>query len=164
MIPPEICGYVPRRFGRIDPRWLALKDETEVGLRYRSDIVHAADRWVNHAIRYQADSADEWAKPSDTLARRCGDCEDMALLKRAILLNSGIGEDHICFVLVHDVIAKRDHALLVVLDGGQWKVLDSRNSLTMPVERLADYRPIMALSGGQCWTFGKRPEATADGH
>ncbi len=156
MSPPDICGYAPVPFGRPDRRWLALKDDTEVGVRYRRDIVDSTDRWVNHAVRYQPDFTDQWSRPADTLARRTGDCEDMALLKRAILLHSGISEDRICFVLAHDLIAKRDHALLVVLEGDDWKVLDSRNSLTMPVGQLADYRPVLAMSGGLCWTFGRR--------
>lgn len=139
-----------------DSRWLALRDQAGVRLRYSGDgIAPKVDAWVNHVIRYQREQIDAWSPPTETLQRGFGDCEDIALLKRAILLNSGAPEACVYFILAEDLIGRETHAFLLVFED-RWRVLDSRNSATMPVEQLRDYRPISAFSGTSAWLYGRR--------
>jgi len=111
---------------------------------------HQVDAWVNEFVTYAPDAADHWQTPAETLERGRGDCEDFAILKRAMLLAAGY-RGGVLFVIVHDLISRRDHAILVA-DG---LVLDSFNSLSLPVERVRDYNPVMAMAGNRCWTFGR---------
>lgn len=91
-----------------------------------------------------------------TLERGHGDCEDIALLKWAIILRSGIPESKVFFALVRDLIGRSDHAVLLAKDGCRWRLLDSFNSLSLPVEQVRDYQPIIAYSGEQAWFYGRR--------
>lgn len=153
--PPELCGHAPLLAPKVDPRWLRARAQAHVGLRYRDSIAVNADRWVNKTIRYRADATDDWAPPMATLDRGYGDCEDIALLKRAIILRSGVPESRVFFLLVRDLIRQQDHAVLAVDDGG-WRLLDSANSLTLRIEEVEDYRPVLAFSGEQAWLYGRR--------
>lgn len=138
-----------------DRRWLAIKDRITVPKRVSPPLIRSADRWVYDTVRYVRDHGDEWADPATTWARGFGDCEDIALLKRAVLINSGLNPKHIFLVLVRDLIAKADHALLVAFEDC-WRVLDSYNSLSLPIEKVSDYRPIIAFNGDDAWTYGIR--------
>lgn len=154
--PPDLCGLAAVPAPLRDPRWLAVRDQRALGLRYRGEGIAAkVDKWVNYAVRYERDDGDSWAPPAETLAKLAGDCEDIALLKRALLINSGVPEPQIMFVLAYDLLARADHAFLVVFEA-RWLALENRNSLTMPAERLRDYRPIEAFTRDRAWTFGRR--------
>jgi len=151
---PDVFGYVAMPFGRVDPRWTAVKDH-RVDLHLDPpDLVQRVDRSVNKRIRYQGDTGDSWAAPQDTLTRGAGDCEDYALLKRAILIASGFPEEHIVLLIVRDVIARRDHAVLLVHDS-EWLVLDCYNALTLPAKKVRDYTPLLAFSGNSAWGFAR---------
>lgn len=158
--PPDISTgaalFTPLPLPLRDSRWLAIRDQAGVRLRYSGDgIVPKVDQWVNHAIRYQREPIDTWSPPAETLKRGFGDCEDIALLKRAILLRSGAPEACVHFVLAEDLIGRETHAFLTVFED-RWSVLDSRNSASLPVEQLRDYRPISAFSGDRAWMYGRK--------
>ena len=156
MTAPAIFGHVPLVLGKVDSRWLAVKD-SGIDVRFTGvDVAHKTDNWVNYHVKYKRDTVDEWSTPMETYQRRYGDCEDLALVKRAMLLRSGVPENHIYFVLVKDVLSKQDHAILVVYYEHAWVVLDSFNSLTLPVQQVKDYMPIMAFSGGSAWLYGRK--------
>jgi len=60
---------------------------------------------INRAIAYKKDSVvygklDYWAKPSEILERRAGDCEDFAILKMAALLHAGIPAQSMSLVVL----------------------------------------------------------------
>jgi transglutaminase-like putative cysteine protease len=158
--PPTWHDWIPVSAAP-DKRWLAVKDRL-CGVRQRcaAPIIVNTDRWVNGAVRYQADRGDAWAAPATTLARGYGDCEDLALLKRAVLINSGIPERRIYFVLVADLIARMDHAVIVAFED-RWRLMDSYNSQALPLEAAKDYRPILAMCSDCAWTFGKRRKVGA---
>lgn len=155
--PPPLWGRVPHPMPRPDKRWLAVKD-AKVRFRIdpplRSKAVHDIDAWVNCHIEYRREQFDEWSPPEVTLRRGYCDCEDSALLKRALLLRYGVPETSIYFLLAQDVIAREPHALLLVDDGG-WKVLDSRPALkmTLPVEEVRDYVVLEAMQDGGRWKY-----------
>lgn len=46
--------------------------------------------------------------------------------------------------------------MLLVEEAGTWLALDNRNSATLPIDRLKDYLPILALQADSAWTFGRR--------
>jgi predicted transglutaminase-like cysteine proteinase len=154
--PPELCGYVPLLAPKVDRRWLFVRANAEIGLRYRKNIVVSADQWVNNRIRYQRDQVDEWSLPQTTLERGYGDCEDIALLKWAILMRSGLPESSLYFALVRDLLAHGDHAVLLAKDGESWRLLDCHNSLTLLVEEVREYQPIFAFSGEKAWIYGRK--------
>lgn len=147
---PNLFGWSFVPVDKPHSQWGNVKDATfhkAPHLPWISDV----DRWVNRNVRYVRDAADHWQTPEATWERKAGDCEDIAILKRAILLAQGRRDDDMLLVIAHDLIARNDHAFLVV-DGC---VLDSFNALTLPVSKVKDYRPIMAMTGSQSWLFGR---------
>lgn len=109
---------------------------------------HGVDAYVNKNIRYQSENKDEWATPAETLRRGYGDCEDIALLKCAIL--NSLGKKP-AFVIVRDLIKRQDHALCIC----EGRVLDSFNTLTLPIDEVQYYRPMMGYARGVTWTYGR---------
>lgn len=160
MAPPEISTggalFAPLAAPLNDARWIEVRD-AGVKLRYQPGpgLPHRVDAWVNYAVKYRREAKDEWCLPAQTLSRQYGDCEDIALLKRAILLRSGFTEEKIVFLLCEDIIAREIHALLLVHED-RWLCLDSRNSMTLTVDHVRDYRPILAFSGAKAWLYGKK--------
>jgi predicted transglutaminase-like cysteine proteinase len=60
----------------------------------------AANSWANSQIRYVEDralygQADRWATASETLRRRAGDCEDIAIVKMQLLASRGVAREDI---------------------------------------------------------------------
>jgi predicted transglutaminase-like cysteine proteinase len=109
--------------------------------------VHA---WVTQQIKYKTDvGGDYWQIPEMTLARGKGDCEDMALLMRALLKVSHY-QAYIWFLIIYDQVMRQQHAVLIVND----LVLDPLAPLVFPVSKLADYRPIIAFRNNTALTFG----------
>lgn len=156
--PPDAFGYTPIPIGRVDKRWLDIRDKISLPEDMCPDIagIRTVDVMVNRKIMYQADATDEWTTPKETLERGYGDCEDIALVKRAILLSTGYKDPDIYLFLVKDLVARRDHALLIVRGKEEWFVLDSFNSLSLPLRLVIDYVPLLAFSGDKAWFFGKR--------
>lgn len=153
MNPPDLWGWTPVPCPT-DHRWLAVKDEPVfVKVTPPGGEVHAIDQWVQHEVTYRSEQFDEWSPPQVTLERGYGDCEDLALLKRAVLLRLGFPEERIFFVLVRYLT--RIHAVLIIDDQG-WKCLDSFNGLTLPVEQVTDYTPVEAFCGDQAWLYGRK--------
>lgn len=146
----DIGGLCGVDIGPCGSRWEAVRHS-------RADAVDGVstpaevDLWVNRNIRYQREPIDVWALPRETLGRGFGDCEDFAILKRALLLAAGRADGDIAMVIVNDLIARQPHAVLMV-DG---LVLDSFNSLHLPVSKVRDYTPIMAFCGERRFTYGR---------
>lgn len=139
---------------RPSARWLAVRDARS-GKRLRYRTAWNITNWTHNRVRYRPDVLDEWSPPADTLARGYGDCEDFALLKRSLFLEAGGREEDAIFLLVTDLIARRDHALLLLLEKGEWLVLDSYSRHLLPVDQTHDYAPRFAFQGDRGWTFGR---------
>lgn len=147
---PNIFNSVAMSTQHVDKRWLDVKDKSIVFQKDYGVTPHSVDSYVNKIVFYQKDRADDWSWPQDTLRCGYGDCEDFALLKRAILLHTFV-EDKIYFSLVRDLVTKQDHAILVFDNDNEFLILDSFNSLTLPDTKVKDYDPIMTFSGTKCW-------------
>ena len=79
-----------------------MATETTPDLVSKLQLINTA---VNRAIGYQSDHVlygvtDYWAKPSETLIRGKGGCEDFAILKMSVLQEAGISIDSMSFVLL----------------------------------------------------------------
>lgn len=92
-------------------------------------IIEDVNAYVNDHIKYVSDAEtygvkDYWQSSVETLRRKTGDCEDIALLKRKILHNFNIVSYPL---MVYDNRVMDYHMVLIVKDGSDEYVLDSRN-------------------------------------
>ena len=81
-------------------------------------LLHQVNAWANEHIRYEDDQAlygrpDYWASAPQTLKRRAGDCEDIAILKYQLLAAAGIPRDTMFLTVARDLVRHADHAVLV---------------------------------------------------
>ena len=119
----------------------------------------AANSWANTQIRYVEDralygQADRWATASETLRRRAGDCEDIAIVKMQLLASRGVAREDMQLVIARDLVRGADHAVLVVRIEGQAWLLDNATDQVLDASLSYDYRPIMSFSQGNKWIHG----------
>ncbi|MEV8670804.1 transglutaminase-like cysteine peptidase [Mesorhizobium ciceri] len=117
---------------------------------------------VNRLIAYRKDSVvygklDYWAKPSEILERRAGDCEDFAILKMTALLRAGIPTQSMALVVLQDRKRGFFHAVLSVSTGSGTFILDSLSNTVMRDSDLPDYVPLYSFSTDRAWIHGSRP-------
>lgn len=124
--------------------------------RFRqADLVN---RLVHSFIRYREDAdmwgrADYWANPRESWARRAGDCEDLAILKRAALRHIGVPDEDM-FLLVGRRQDGSDHALLALRTNDGWLYLDDRQ--TPDRGRAAKgFVPMFSMTGSAGWLHGR---------
>jgi predicted transglutaminase-like cysteine proteinase len=134
---------------RSEPKWDAIKAD-----RIPDPIPNepvSLNGWVNQAIVYKPDRVDHWQGPAETLRLGTGDCEDLAILKRAVLLARGWPRDRLFVVIGHDLVARSDHAVLLAGE----TVWDCRaDGLIKPAELSSVFLPRFAYGEGS-WVFGK---------
>lgn len=99
---------------------------------------------VNTAWKYQREEKDHWQSPNEMMASGAGDCEDFAILKRAII---GRGE----IIIGRDVLLGGNHAVLFV-DG---VVLDCTHDKILTPEEMPHFTPIMGMDSERYWIFGR---------
>ena len=119
---------------------------------------------INHAIAYKKDSVvygklDYWAKPSEILEHRAGDCEDFAILKMAALLRAGIPAQSMSLVVLQDRKRGFFHAVLSVSTGSGVFILDSLSNVVSRDSDLPDYVPLYSFSTDRAWIHGARAGA-----
>jgi predicted transglutaminase-like cysteine proteinase len=116
-------------------------------MRFLDDIhKEARDR-----IEYRPDRTDEWASPADTLARGFGDCEDICIFERALLINAGFNANNIELMIVEDLVTRQTHALLWVSE----YFLDNRAEKSQYVDRFKDFRPITGHRARGSYLYGR---------
>jgi len=153
--PPTICGFKPVACNRLDRRWVLAKDgaiEIPISSPGRFSKVH---EMVNRRVGYCRETIDRWSPPQETWDSRKGDCEDFALLKRAMLKASGIPDEDLFFVLAWDSARRAQHAFLIARQNGKDYILDVPGGLTTmyPVEKAMDFRPWAAFTGSGTWAY-----------
>jgi predicted transglutaminase-like cysteine proteinase len=119
----------------------------------------AVNSWANAEIRYVEDrelygQADRWATAGETLRRRAGDCEDIAIVKMQLLAAHGVRREDMQLVIARDLVRGADHAVLVVRLGDQSWLLDNATDQVLDASLSYDYRPIMSFSQGKKWIHG----------
>lgn len=125
----------------------------------RLDQIRKVNAWVNRKIRFVEDRqlygrADYWATAGETLKSRKGDCEDIAILKYHLLLNAGFDPAKMYLTIAKDTIRRRDHALLVVEEGGSFYLLDNETSNLLPGDQAHDYAARFSYSAQSSWIHG----------
>ncbi|MBZ9740938.1 MULTISPECIES: transglutaminase-like cysteine peptidase [unclassified Mesorhizobium] len=116
---------------------------------------------INRLIAYRKDSVvygklDYWAKPSEILAHRAGDCEDFAILKMTALLRAGIPARSMSLVVLQDRKRGFFHAVLSVSTASGAYILDSLNNTVLKDSALPDYQPLYSFSTDRAWIHGSR--------
>lgn len=151
---PFGLGTTPVAYGGVVEKWSGVEAEihaeNEILARCRDDIAHCPaparsfldivaegraqtgrarigliNRAVNMAIQAARDPA-RWRAPLDTLSLGRGDCKDYAIAKYVALTAAGIAAQDVRLVIVRNLAANEDHAVVAVRDGGNWIMLDNR--------------------------------------
>lgn len=112
-------------------------------------------------IRYREDrdlyrQEDYWATPNETLTHMAGDCEDVAILKMALLRRLGISPDQMFITIGYDMAFRTGHAVLVVRLGDRHHVLDQSIGTLIGDQQLTEFRPVVSLASHQSWIHGER--------
>lgn len=116
--------------------------------------IQAVNEYMNK-VKFIADtnnykSRDYWATPMEFLARG-GDCEDYAIAKYISLRALGFGKNDMRLTIVHDSVMRMPHAILVVYNEGQAKILDNQNPAVMDSAEISRYKPIYSISQVAWW-------------
>lgn len=127
-------------------------------IEFIHNYVTSTIEYVDDARFYQVD--DYWATPNETMASRRGDCEDYAILEMMLLNAVGFSRSDMYLTIGHDLLARRDHALLSVKVGDQLWALDQRAPKIFPAAAVFDFRPIMTLSENNVWLHGYARQPT----
>lgn len=114
------------------PRWLEMT-RIDPGLEMKAPaLIMFINDAVNEAIEWTADyPRDSWQPPFLTMVRRAGDCEDIAILKMAMLRAAGVPENRMWVGVCRLKSTGEIHAVLCV-DFGVWAILDCRMSEVPP--------------------------------
>ncbi|SFQ02287.1 transglutaminase-like cysteine proteinase BTLCP [Mesorhizobium sp. NFR06] len=131
------------------------------GFRDKLTFVNSS---INRLIAYRRDSVvygklDYWAKPSEVLEHRAGDCEDFAILKMAALLRAGIPAQSMSLVVLQDRRRKFFHAVLSVSTASGTFILDSLGNAILRDSELPDYVPLYSFSTDRAWIHGSKSGA-----
>ncbi len=104
------------------------------------------NRAINLSIRATDDGIDDvWSSPLTTFARGAGDCEDYAIAKLAALRLAGVAAGDLRLVVVRDVRAGEEHAVVAAKLDGHWLVLDNRRMAMVEDDAARSYQPLFAL-------------------
>jgi predicted transglutaminase-like cysteine proteinase len=152
-----------REWNRVRSSGLAKSAGRAVFGRERSKpsltSLSAVNTWANAEIRYVEDrelygQADRWATAGETLRRRAGDCEDIAIVKMQLLASQGVDREDMQLVIARDLVRGADHAVLVVTLEGQSWLLDNATDQILDASLSYDYRPILSFSADNKWIHG----------
>ena len=129
-------------------------------------LVKKINHWVNRAISYREDAGDrsghedEWSNARQTLQRRFGDCEDIAILKYQMLLAMGVQNDDLFLTVAFDRVRRRDHMLVLVRTGEEFQVLDNATDELLDGSIELDYLPKISFNAEGKWLHGQRAAPT----
>ena len=134
-----------------NPKWLSVKDDRLPKATTRAKTMPGVHAFARQAIHYRPDVDDFWQRPADTMRLGHGDCEDICIVERALLINAGYRDEDIELMVVRDLITREDHALLWVKE----HYLDNRTAQVLHVSQFKDYRPITGHRQGDSFIYGK---------
>ncbi|MEP9395945.1 transglutaminase-like cysteine peptidase [Mesorhizobium sp. KR2-14] len=145
-----------------DPQLRELLDGVR-GKSFREKLA-VINGGINRMITYKPDSEvygqlDYWAKPSEILGKRAGDCEDFAILKMAALLEVGIPAQSMSVVVLQDRRLRVFHAVLSVSTASGNFILDNVRNTVLVDSQLPDYQPLYSFSQERAWIHGAKPGA-----
>lgn len=130
---------IPTR--KVLSKWEAIK---HIKLGFSGSEVGEVNSDVNTNWAYEREDRDHWQSPTEMMNSGAGDCEDFAILKRAII---GRGE----IIIGRDVLLGGNHAVLFV-DG---VVLDCTHDKLLTPEEMPHFTPVMGMDSERYWIFGE---------
>jgi len=153
----ELCPKAARVFASMIAEGRARAGRARIGV---------INRAINLAIRPTSDLIqwgvpDRWSAPLATLTTGRGDCEDYAIAKYVALTEAGIDPDDVKLVILRDLAAAEDHAVVTVRLDGNWIVLDNRHLALVEDVDVRRVQPLFVLDHGGVKQFA--PSAFADG-
>jgi predicted transglutaminase-like cysteine proteinase len=137
----ELCPAAAQKFLAVIAEGRAHEGRARIGV---------INRAINLAIRPTSDLvqwgvADRWSAPLATLATGRGDCEDYAIAKYVALTEAGVGADDVKLIIVHDLAAGADHAVVTARLDEKWIVLDNRRLALIEDVEVAQVLPLFVL-------------------
>lgn len=177
---PDLFGTVALQIGHspLDARWRAVEHSSLRGAPARFaaalkkvgpiEQLRLVNHYVNHRVQYEDDQSrfgrpDVWSSANDTLRSGRGDCEDYAIAKLQLLRAAGFSQRDLYLSIVHDLVRRADHAVVVARADGHMYVLDDGTSEVLDARVVTDYRPMLTFASYGEWTHGYRiddPQAT----
>ncbi len=135
------CPEAAQKFLAVIAAGRARKGRARIGV---------INRAINLAIRPTSDLAqwgvvDRWSAPLATLTTGRGDCEDYAIAKYVALTEAGISADDVKLIIVRDLAAGEDHAVVAARLGQKWIVLDNRRLTLLEDVEMAHVVPLFVL-------------------
>jgi predicted transglutaminase-like cysteine proteinase len=118
------------------------------------------------AFRSDLDSyhiSDYWAQAGETLDRRTGDSEDIAILKMQALKAAGFASRDLYLSVGRDHSRGADTLLLVRIDD-HFYALDDRSDRPLDARGYARFVPVITLGKDVAWLHGKRYAGRARAH
>jgi len=143
-----------------DPEFQKLLDTARgKGFKEKLSLINSG---INRMITYRSDrevygQEDYWAKPSESLGKRLGDCEDFAILKMAALLEVGIPAQSMSLVVLQDRRLRVFHAVLSVSTASGNFILDNVRDTVVVDSQLPSYMPLYSFSQERAWIHGGKP-------
>jgi predicted transglutaminase-like cysteine proteinase len=170
---PDVFGSVALQVSHtpLDSRWQRVEHARLSGeparyaesLRDRMPVerLEAVNSYVNRRVRFVDDERqfgrpDVWSAADATLRTRRGDCEDYAIAKMQMLRSAGISDRDLYLVIVHDLVRRADHAVLVARAEGRMVLLDNGTDRLLDTADVSDYRPVLTFASYGEWTHGYR--------
>ena len=137
----EQCPAAAQRFLAIVAQGQAQTGRARIGI---------INRAINLAIRPMSDLAqwgviDRWSAPLVTLTTGRGDCEDYAIAKYVALKEAGIAAEDVKLVIVRDLAAGGEHAVVAVHLDGHWLILDNRWLALVEDSKVREMAPLFVL-------------------
>ncbi|MGL4404415.1 MAG: transglutaminase-like cysteine peptidase [Notoacmeibacter sp.] len=128
-------------------------------------LLNAVNSSVNHAIAYAPDSQtygrkDFWATPDRIVDKGIGDCEDFAILKRALLRQAGVPDKSMSLVILKDQQRGLYHAVLAVSTNKGHFILDNVRSNVFVDQTVSHYKPLLSFSADRSWIHGQTGKAS----
>jgi predicted transglutaminase-like cysteine proteinase len=125
-----------------------------------AELARSIDALMNQ-VQYVDDKdnynkSDYWATPGEFL-KRGGDCEDYAIAKYMALKSLGVGDDRMRIAIVHDLVKKIPHAILIVYSDEGTLVLDNQSGTTKRMDELNRYKPIFSINQTAWWLHTAEP-------
>jgi predicted transglutaminase-like cysteine proteinase len=152
----DTCPFPARNFLAIIAQGRAHSGRARIGI---------INRAVNLAIRPMSDLAqwgviDRWSAPLDTFTTGLGDCEDYAIAKYVALQEAGIAADDVKLVIVRNLAAGEDHAVVAARLDGAWIILDNRWLTMLGDSEMPQVVPLFVLdsTGVRSFASAARPD------
>ena len=162
---PLFPGYAAIPAPAEDPfrrKWDAVRSFLDVeheAVELSLDAVAAFNERINREAAYVSEplGLDNWQTPSQTMTSRSGDCEDFAILKYAVMKQSGLPETamRLVFGQIKSLSGNLGHAWLAVWLEDAWRVLDNKfDQLIEPADYI-NWLPVKAAWSDQLVLFGR---------